>query len=159
MSAVSDMVNGWPGGIIQAGRTAVFVSPLYHANAMYASHLGADRLQTRVEGPTFDTSREGKSIPTLDVVASRSADGKSIYIKLVNTDMSRTLATRFEIAGANVTSEAEHEILAAPNQAARNGFLTPDAISVRTAKFTGGRNFTLSLPARSVSVLTLHISP
>jgi len=159
MSAVSDMVNGWPGGVIQAGRTGVFVSPLYHASALYARHLGADRLQTRVEGPTFDTSREGKLIPTLDVVASRSADGKSIYIKLVNTDVSRTLDTRFEVVGANLTPAAEHEILAAPNQAARNGFLTPDAISIRTAKFPAGRNFTLSLPARSVSVLTLHISP
>ena len=32
MSAVSDLVNGWPGGIIQAGRHGVFVSPLYHVN-------------------------------------------------------------------------------------------------------------------------------
>jgi alpha-N-arabinofuranosidase len=159
MSAVSDMVNGWPGGIIQAGRTGVFVSPLYHANALYAKRLGADRLQTKVEGPTFDTSREGKSIPTLDVVASRSADGKNIYIKLVNTDVSRTLVTRFEVAGADVMPEAEHQILAASNPAARNSFLTPNAISVRTERFTAGRSFTLSLPARSVSVLTLHISP
>ena len=32
MSAVSDLVNGWPGGIIQAGRHGVFVTPIYLVN-------------------------------------------------------------------------------------------------------------------------------
>ena len=36
MSAVSDLVNGWPGGIIQASRHGLFVSPLYHVNQMYS---------------------------------------------------------------------------------------------------------------------------
>jgi len=76
MSAVSDLVNGWTGGIIQASRHRVFVTTTYLVNALYASHLGRDRLSTRVQGPTSDSSLEGKSIPTLDAVASRSADGK-----------------------------------------------------------------------------------
>ncbi len=42
MSAVSDLVNGWPGGIIQASRHGVFVTPIYLVNRLYATHLGAD---------------------------------------------------------------------------------------------------------------------
>ncbi len=38
MSAVSDLVNGWPGGIIQAGRHGVFVTPIYLVNRLYATH-------------------------------------------------------------------------------------------------------------------------
>src|SRR5262245_30230784 len=51
MSAVSDLVNGWPGGIIQSGRQGLFVTPIYLVNAVYAQHRGTDRLRTRVEGP------------------------------------------------------------------------------------------------------------
>ena len=76
MSAVSDLVNGWPGGIIQAGRHSVFVSPIYLVNQLYNENRGDVRLATSVNSPTFDTSREGTKIPYLDVTASRTADGK-----------------------------------------------------------------------------------
>src|SRR5256885_14212326 len=76
MSAVSDLVNGWPGGIIQAGRHNLFVSPIYLVNQLYAEHRGDLLLATRVESPTFNTSHEGTNIPYLDAIASRTADGK-----------------------------------------------------------------------------------
>jgi len=159
MSAVSDMVNGWPGGIVQAGRTEVFVSPVYHVNAMYARSLGAHRLQTTVEGPTFNSTREGQSVPVLDAVASRSADGRAIYIKLVNTDASRALETRFEIRGANVTGSGERELLSASRATSSNGFASPNAIVPRSNRFAAGQIFTMLLPRQSVSVVTLHVSP
>ena len=68
MSAVSDLVNGWSGGIIQASRHGVFVTPMYHVNRMYSSHLGAERLRSEVTGPTFDSTAEGRDVPVLDVV-------------------------------------------------------------------------------------------
>ncbi|HEX8183921.1 MAG TPA: alpha-L-arabinofuranosidase C-terminal domain-containing protein, partial [Blastocatellia bacterium] len=49
MSAVSDMINGWPGGIVQASRHAVFVSPIYLVNQIYGDHLGTERLAVKVE--------------------------------------------------------------------------------------------------------------
>jgi alpha-N-arabinofuranosidase len=157
MSAVSDMVNGWPGGIVQAGRTAVFVSPVYHVNAMYAKRVGVHRLQTIVKGPTFSSSREGQSLPVLDAVASRSADGREIYIKLVNTDTSRALETRFEIRGANIAGPAERDLLAASRPTSHNGFASPRAIVPRSDRFAAGQNFTIVLPRQSVSVVTLHV--
>jgi alpha-N-arabinofuranosidase len=159
MSAVSDMVNGWPGGIVQAGRTDVFVSPVYHVNAMYARRLGVQRLQTIVDGPTFDSSREGQSVPVLDAVASRSADGRAIYIKLVNTDASRALQTRFEIRGANVAGSGERDLLSASGATSSNGFASPHAIVPRSDRFAAGQIFTMLLPRQSVSVVTLHVSP
>ena len=48
MTAVSDLVNGWSGGIIQASRHGVFVTPTYHAIRLYNEHLGRDRLAARV---------------------------------------------------------------------------------------------------------------
>jgi alpha-L-arabinofuranosidase len=158
MSAISDMVNGWPGGIVQAGRTGVFVSALYYVNAMYASHLGADRLRTTVQSPVFSSSREGSSVPVLDAVATRSPNGKLIYVKLVNTDVGRSLEVRFEITGANIGTAGEQQLLAASRPNSHNSFATPNAIIPNSGRFTAGRTFTLSVPAQSVSVLTLPIT-
>jgi alpha-N-arabinofuranosidase len=157
MTAVSDLVNGWPGGIIQAGRQGVFVTPLYHANLLYATRLGRHRLTTHVEGPTFDSGREGRGIPYVDAVASRSADGGQIFVKVVNTDPTRAIDTRVELRGSEARPEAEWELLAAGDPAARNGFATPDAITPRRERIAGGRSFTVRLPARSVSVITLRV--
>jgi alpha-N-arabinofuranosidase len=158
MSAVSDLVNGWPGGIIQAGRTGVFVSPLYHVNRLYATHLGAERLRTRVESPTYDSRLEGRAIPALDAVASRSRDGRTIFIKLVNTDIDRELRVRMQIDGVNVSAAGERELISSARPDVYNSFLTPNAIGPKVESIPTGRNFTLALPARSVSVVTLHIA-
>jgi alpha-N-arabinofuranosidase len=144
MSAISDLVNGWPGGMIQAGRNGVFVTPLYHANRMFAERLGQERLATTVDGSTF-----------LAVVASRSTDRKRIYLKLVNTDPVRAIDTRIEIRGATPGPKAEWDLLAARSADARNSFATPDAIVPRRTTLRAGSAFTIRLPKRSVSVLSI----
>jgi alpha-N-arabinofuranosidase len=154
MSAVSDMVNGWPGGIIQASRTGTFVSPIYHVNRMYSTHLGSHRLNTVVESPTFSSSREGSRIPALDAVASRSADGSQIFIKLVNS-RPVSLDTEFRVEGVAIRSDATIETLGAP-EGARNSFSTPDAVRPRTRSITAGPSFRIALLPRSVSVVILH---
>jgi alpha-L-arabinofuranosidase len=158
MSAVSDLVNGWPGGIIQASRHAVFVSPLYHVNAMHAQHLGADRLQTTVDSPVFDAAREGRDIPYLDVTASRSADGERVYLKIVNTDPARTIDTRVEVRGVAVASDASWKILTAPDLTTRNSFAVPDAVAPRDERLRAGGAFIVRLPPASVSVISLTVT-
>jgi alpha-L-arabinofuranosidase len=157
MSAVSDLVNGWPGGIIQASRHGVFVTPIYHVNRMYAERLGSQRLRARVESPTFDSSREGRRVPALDAVASRSTDGREIYLKLVNTDLERDLDTRVDLRGAQVEPRAELVLLTAPDLQTRQGFASPDAITPRTGTIAAGNDFRLSIPRHSVAVLRLTV--
>lgn len=157
MSAVSDMVNGWPGGIIQAGRHGVFVAPLYHVNRMYAEHLGATRLAATVEGPTFgaDPDRVGMNAPAVDAVASRSADGTRIYLKVVNTHPTLAVDARIELRGAKVR-RGEWELLSG-EPGARNDFQTPDAIAPTRRPLPAGDAISLRLPPRSVSVLAIGV--
>ena len=42
-------------------------------------------------GPTFDSTSEGRGVPVLDAVVSRSADRRTIVLKLVNTDLMQDL--------------------------------------------------------------------
>jgi alpha-N-arabinofuranosidase len=156
MSAVSDMVNGWPGGIIQASRHGVFVTPVYLVNQLYATHLGAERLGAAVEGPTFSTSHEGANVPAIDAVATRTADGRTIYLKIVNTDLERPVAARISIRGATIAGPATLDRVVADSLRAVNGFQTPDAVHVtRDSVAPEEGTLVLTLPRHSVSVLTL----
>jgi alpha-N-arabinofuranosidase len=158
MTAESDLVNGWPGGIIQAGRDRLFVTPLYHVNQLYNAHRGRDRLKVAVEGPTFDTSKEGKAVPVLDAVASRSADGSAIYVKVVNTSPTSAVDTEIVLRGVGVSAEGEWHVLTAPSAETHNSFATPDAVAPRRDVLKAASRFRVPLPPHSVSVIVLRVA-
>lgn len=156
MSAVSDLVNGWPGGIIQAGRQSVFVSPIYLVNQLYAEHRGDMLIATTVSSPTFNTSREGDNIPYLDAIASRTSDGKAIFIKAVNTSRTSALLTTITINGVIPAARAELKTVIAPSINVANDFSRPNAVSIEKRMLSSGRSFVVTLPKHSVSVIVLR---
>jgi alpha-L-arabinofuranosidase len=155
MTAVSDLVNGWPGGIIQAGDHGVFVTPIYLVNQLYATHLGPQRLAATLEGPTFSSSREGADIPALDIVVTRSADDRTIFIKAVNTDLERLVTARVQVRGAVISPEGTVQRVVSKSLTETNGFATQTAITVTTGSLAAGNSFELELPQHSVAVVTL----
>ena len=156
MSAVSDLVNGWPGGIIQAGRHSVFVTPIYLVNQLYSEHRGDVRLASTVNSPTFNTSALGSNVPVLDATVSRTADGKTIVIKAVNTSRTGSLATTITLDGTLPAARAHLNTITAPSLATANDFSRPDAISIQTKTIPSGRRFVVTLPKHSVSVIVLR---
>jgi alpha-N-arabinofuranosidase len=158
MSAVSDLVNGWPGGIIQASRHGLFVTPAFLVNRLYAAHLGAERLAASIDGPTFSSTREGNKVPLVDIVASRSTDGRQIFLKVVNTDLKRPLTARIRVRGAHVSPKAVVERVVADSLTAANGFATPDAVRLTRRTIEAADTFSLELPRHSVSVVTLTVA-
>ena len=159
MSAVSDMVNGWSGGVIQASRDDVFVTPTYLVNELYNRRLGAERLAARVSSPTFDTTREGKGVPYLDVVVSRSSDGQHIFLKAVNTNPLRPLRTTVRVGGAGVASSAVMETINGRSMSEANSFASPTAISRQEKTIKAGSEFVVVFPEHSISVITLKVLP
>jgi alpha-N-arabinofuranosidase len=157
MSAVSDLVNGWTGGIIQASRHSVFVTPTYLVNALWASHLGRDRLSSNLQGPTFDSSLEGKAVPVIDAVASRSADGQRIFIKAANTDPTNPISIKVSLKGVAITGQAQIETLNSDSLTASNDFSHPDTVHVTARQIEAGSSFALTLAEHSVSVITLQL--
>ena len=159
MTAVSDLVNGWSGGVIQASHQGLFVTPTYLVNELYSRHIGQQRLAARVESPAFDTSREGKGVPYLDVVVSRSADSQRIFIKAANTDAHRALRTSVRLQGVPVLSQAVMETISGDSLESANSFATADAVSPKTKNIEAGTNFVVDFPQHSVSVITLSVAP
>lgn len=155
MTAMSDLVNGWLGGGIQASRHGVFVTPTYLANTLYASRLGTERLFTDVTGPTFSSTLEGKNVPFVDAVVSRSSDGREIYIKAVNTHPDLSISAQIELKGVEVGLSARLETLNGPTVDTVNDFNNTNRVNVVSSQIASGDSFTVTLPEHSVSVITL----
>jgi alpha-N-arabinofuranosidase len=158
MSAVSDLVNGWPGGIIQASRHGVYVTATYLVNQLYGTHTGARRLAVRSEGPTFDASIEGKNVPFLDAVASQTADGRRIFVKAVNTDQARSISVTVTVAGATVAPDGEIALVTGETLASANTFRDSDAVTIKRDRLVAGSRFTVEIPKHSVAVISLHVA-
>jgi len=156
MSAVSDMVNGWTGGIIQASRHAVYVTPTYLVNQLYASHLGTKRLASTLRGPTFDSTLEGVSVPTIDAVATRSPDGRQMFIKVVNTDPSQTVSMEILVNGVRIGPEARLETLNSAGLNIANDFAHPDLVRI-TESTIKTSPFIATLPEHSVSIISIGV--
>jgi alpha-N-arabinofuranosidase len=158
MSAVSDLVNGWPGGIIQAGRHGVFVSPLFLVNQLYATYLGTERLAATVKSSVFNSSKEGKDVPVLDASVSRSSDRRKIFIKVINTDPKNSIRTTIRVDGVVVQRRGSMLTVRATIAESFNSFRTPNAISIQTQALNNTQNITVDLARQSVNVIVLNVA-
>ena len=98
-------------------------------------------------------------MPVLDAVASRAADSKRIFLKLVNTDLAQELEVAVRVRGTRVRTRADRVLLTADSLTARTGFRTPDGIRPERDSIEAGEAFALRLPKHSVAVVTLDIEP
>jgi alpha-N-arabinofuranosidase len=131
MSAVSDLVNGWPGGIIQASRHGVFSTPIYLVNQLYNEHRGDVRLSTTVNTP--------------DVDATASRRGNTIFMKAVNTSLTNSFVTTIVLEGVAPATRAQIQTIAG------------QPVSVASKSIPAGRRFTAVLPKQSVSVIAITV--
>jgi alpha-N-arabinofuranosidase len=157
MTSVSDLINGWPGGIIQASRHDVFVTPIYLVNQLYARNLGSARLGTTVESPDFDSSLEGMNVPFLDATASRSAETNVMFLKMVNSHYRAPLRVSLTLTNA-APNIAELFTISAESLTAVNGFNTPKAVQIRESSVSPGTIMRFELPKHSVAVLKVELA-
>ena len=153
MSAVSDLINGWPGGIIQAGRDGVFVSPIYLVNQLYATNSGTELLTVDVKSEAFDSTREGKSISYLDAVANRSADHKWIFLKVVNSNLREPIATTIAVRGVALMGSVDLDMVNGARMIDANSFAAPEAVRIIRSSVPARSRIVVTLPAHSVTVL------
>jgi len=123
-----------------------------------ASRLGTQRLAARADSPTFDSDREGKNVPCLDVVVSKAASRKQIFINAVNTDPVNTLRAAVQVSGDRVSEQAEMETITSDSLAAANGFASPNAVPLHKTTIRAGSRFVVDLPESSVSAITLEVT-
>ncbi len=160
MSAVSDLVNGWPGGVIQASRHGVFTTATYSVIEAYTGNRGDWSLRANVECEVFhdlEGADLGVSVPVLDVSATASDAGDKLYIKVVNSS-EHPVAAAVDVQGlaGQLRGEASVQTVTASGLDAHNTFSEPNVVGLRDSSVQiAGPEFVHELPGYSVTVIRL----
>ncbi len=150
-NCISDLLNGWVGGILQASRDRIYGTPEFYALQMYSSHLGTERLYADVHSPNLHGD-----VPAVDAVATRSADGSTIFVKLSNADPVHAISARIDILHADVAGDANLDRLTSVTSSDRNTFEKPEAVVSEHGELHCQRGCVVDLPPDAVAVLTLR---
>ncbi len=150
-NCISDLLNGWVGGVIQASRDRVYGTAEYYALKMWRDHQGTDRVATQVTSP--DLSNGSKAI---DAVATLSGDRRMLFVKLSNAQQTGPVRLSLELQGFQYQTKGELEIMSARDAHGRNSFATPEVLRPEARTVSCGKQCKLDLPADSVAVFTLR---
>ncbi|RPH62871.1 MAG: hypothetical protein EHM81_01305 [Chloroflexi bacterium] len=161
MANLAQLVNVLPLVVTDANRA--YPTPMYWPFWMY-KHMQSIALRTQVDVATFDAEAVGNNIPAekgapyLDLAATRSPDGKTLTLGLVNRHPWRKLALKVGLTGFAGLKPARTWLLAAENPLAANSFEQPGRVVARESALPELRNGKLlvNLPPASVLVVVLR---
>jgi alpha-N-arabinofuranosidase len=153
MTSIAQMVNVLQAMILTKDRQ-MLLTPTYHTFWLYRPFQDATLLPTYLQTPQYTLG--AMSVPAVSMSAARTAKG-TIVVALVNLDPNQAISVSANIAGAK-PQQVSGDILTAATMDAHNTFEDPNVVHI--AAFTGasisGGVLALSLPAKSVVVLTLQ---
>ncbi len=150
MANIAQMVNVLQSMILTEGDEMV-LTPTYHLFRMMKPHMGADKLDMKVEHVPHDTCA-GIKYPK--VSASASETNGVVTVSVCNTSLdSAEHITLAGVTAADITAE----IMTSDDMAAHNSFDEPERIKPESFDnfCINGGEIEFDLPAKSVMVITI----
>jgi alpha-L-arabinofuranosidase len=146
----------WPrANLIWFDSDSVVLTPSYHVQRMFSTHLG-DRYLSNTVQFAAGSNLDGKA-PVLAVSPTLAEKSGLLFIKIANPQ-DVPVNVNFSLAGfAQVKPQAKCVQLAAPKDAA-NSREQPANVAPVTASLPVGSTFEVAMPATSVHVLTLQLN-
>jgi alpha-N-arabinofuranosidase len=150
--------------MIRVNQFDMFLNPQYLVFEMYLNHSGPRLLKTDVKCDSFPAPEYEKGrpqavgyIPYLDVSATMSEDKKTLYLGIINLNISEVMETEITIKGWKPKSDGKMILLDGNHYMTENTFEKPDNITikdktVRNLKDTVIYNFS----PHSVSILEYY---
>ena len=152
MTNIAQMINVLQ-SMILTDKEKMVLTPTYHVYKMYVPFQDATFLPVSFEAGSYEIG--AVSLPRIDAVAARGADGK-LWLALVNINPDRTAQISTRVAGIRPKS-ASGSILTAPDVNAVNSFEAPRTVFPQPFRMNGnGDMLTIDLPAKSVAVLQIE---
>ncbi|HWB83058.1 MAG TPA: alpha-L-arabinofuranosidase C-terminal domain-containing protein [Bryobacteraceae bacterium] len=178
---VDPLYAGWIG---QRNGTFVPTGP-YYAFEMFTRHFGKIAVSSSAQSPTYRSVSVGwvdavQSVPYLDVVASRSNNGRTLYVLGINKNFDHPVrakielhgfqpagkATAWTLNGSGIDANTGSRPVAVPGvkwgkqaEDSRNPHFDrggPDEIKLTSAALkTAGESFEYTFPAHSVTSLEI----
>jgi len=154
MANIAQMVNVLQ-AMILTDKEKMLVTPTYHVFEMFKVHQGATSLPITLASPDYAVGQE--KIPAVSASASRDTAGK-VHLSLANANPNSAITvacTLTDLAAKTVSGR----VLTAPAINSYNTFAAPDVVKPQSfdgAKLTADGKLTITLPAKSVVMLTLE---
>jgi alpha-L-arabinofuranosidase len=141
---VNEEYRNWAPDLIVLNAAAVYGTPSYYVQKMFATHLGDTFLPTVVHG-------DGGA---LFVAASQRQSDHALFVKVVNASASAQ-PTAIILNGAACVPRAAASVLTSAALSDTNSFVNPTKVSPvdSSVAYADGR-FVFAFPAHSVTVLT-----
>lgn len=151
MANMSMTVNALQ-SMIQTFGPEVVKTPTYHVYRMFRPHRDGYTLSCKTESPMVSNNN-----PALSFSATKSVDGKRLYLSIVNIDLSRPMEVDLTVIGEFKVNEVKADRLSAPDIRDNNSKGDPDKISPTPLKVTVEENrIKLTIPPKSITTLQME---
>jgi alpha-N-arabinofuranosidase len=152
-------VNALP--MICVNKSGLFFNPQYLVFKMYLNHQGQILLESDVECDTYPASEYEKGrpqaigdIPYLDVSATLSDDGKTLFLAVINMHDRETIHTDISLGGWQSGSQANVLWLDGEHYMTENTFEDPDRIIIKEKEVgMQGTTIRYPFPPHSVTIM------
>jgi alpha-N-arabinofuranosidase len=143
---------------LRTDSTRVFMTASGKMMQLYRQHSGASLVKTEAQAPTFDVPEEGwTGISYIDAVATRSANGRKLFVHLLNLHPSEALATHLHIEGSAVEPSADVWQIAPQDFMSRNNFEITNVDITHAPLDRVTTDFVYTLPAHSATTVEISL--
>lgn len=163
---ISDMTGIMEFAGIWKHREQVYAMPAYYAFQMYTAVKG-DTILPLTSNSGMYSVRSGvkpldsvDSIPFIDVVATRSRDGRTVTLLCVNRSLEQDVPTHFDLGSTHVTGAGQMQQIKSVSRYEHNDEVEPKHVVPVPSTVTAndGNTLTVTLPKESVSVIRVPVS-
>lgn len=140
-------------GIIEANQTSLKLTPEYFASLLYREHTGKTVLATTTQSPAVSFNPK---LPTLDAIATESADKHTLYLAVINRAESTEMPASLRITGwqPHAGSTAHVYELNGNSKVAANPFGSSANVNIRSKNLRlAGAEINYRFPAHSVTII------
>jgi len=125
-------------GAIHTESDGLYLTPVYKAFELLANHSGQNLIETHIETETYDidgrmfftkTPFKLRDVPYMDASATVSADGKKLYLAVVNYEKEDAVKVSITIKGMGEKIACAH-VLSGPDVHARNSMDDPNVFEI-----------------------------
>lgn len=163
---IADMTGLMEFAGIWKRREQVYAVPAFYAFQMYTVVKGDTVLPLTTDSGAYSV-RQGiqqyetlDAIPFLDIVATRSADTRTVTFLCVNRNLEQDTPTIFDLGALQVIGPVQLQQIKATSRYERNDEVEPRHIAPESSWITpSGSRLSIVLPHESVTVIRLPVSP
>lgn len=162
---IADMTGLMEFAGIWKRREQVYAVPAYYVFKMYTAVKGDTVLPVSTDTGSYNVAGGVRpldhiqQIPYIDVVATRSADQRTITLLCVNRSLQDDVLTHFDLGKLHVASPVKVESISAVSRYERNDEVEPDHIVPQPTVLPapGAGPLSITLPHESVTVLRVPV--